>query len=458
MNLIHQLPKILAVIGVIATGIVVWSCAGAGKPTAKTGLIHPEWAKNAVIYEVNVRQYTPEGTFNAFEQHLPRLKAMGVDILWLMPINPIGIKNRKGTLGSYYAVKDYLAVNPEYGTKDDLKALVKKAHDLGMHVIVDWVANHTSWDNNLITEHPDWYKHDSTGKIIAPVKDWTDVAGLNYDKKGLREYMTNALIYWVKEVDVDGYRCDVADMLPISFWNEAVPKIKEVKHIFMLAEAEKPYMHDTAFDMTYSWSAYQTMNAIAKGTKNAEAMDSVLKADSGKYPNDAIRMRFTTNHDENSWNGTEYSRLGDAAKTFAVLCFTIPGMPLIYSGQESGLHRSLKFFDKDLVDWDKYSLAGFYTTLDKLKHDNLALACGVEGGKMIKIATDNDKNVYSFLREKDNNTVFVIMNLSPTDQKATLKANNYAGDFKNLFEGKDVHIDGPLTVNLKPWEYRVLYK
>jgi cyclomaltodextrinase len=457
-DLIQHLPKILAFILLIAAGIVIGSCAGSRKETSKEGLVHPEWAKNAVLYEVNVRQYTPEGTFKAFEKHLSRLKAMGVDILWLMPVNPIGIKNRKGSLGSYYSVKDYLAVNPEYGTKEDLKQLVKKAHDLGMHVIIDWVANHTSWDNNLITEHPDWYKHDSTGKIIPPVPDWTDVAGLNYKNKELREYMTNALIYWVKEADIDGFRCDVAGMLPVSFWNEAVPKIKAVKHVFMLAEWETPEMHDTAFDMTYSWNAYQVMNAIAKGKKTAVALDSVVKSDSAKYPADAIRMRFTTNHDENSWNGTEYTRLGEGAKTFAVLCFTMPGMPLIYSGQESAFNRSLKFFDKDMIDWDNFPLAGFYTQLDKLKKENMALSAGSAGGDMVKVASDNNKNVYSFLRIKDNNIVFVILNLSPFEQKATLKGNNYSGDYQSLFEKKDIHIDGSLSVTLRPWEYRVYFK
>jgi 1,4-alpha-glucan branching enzyme len=457
-DFIQHLPKILALIVLVAAGIVIWSCAGSSKETSKDGLVHPEWAKNAVLYEVNIRQYTPEGTFKAFEKHLSRLKAMGVDILWLMPVNPIGIKNRKGSLGSYYAVKDYLAVNPEFGTKDDLKDLVNKAHELGMHVIIDWVANHTSWDNNLIAEHPDWYKHDSTGKIIAPVPDWTDVAGLNYAKKEVRDYMTNALIYWVREADIDGFRCDVAGMIPVSFWDEAVPKIKAVKHVFMLAEWETPEMHDTAFDMTYSWNAYQVMNAIAKGKKTAVALDSVLKSESAKYPADAIRMRFTTNHDENSWNGTEYTRLGDGAKTFAVLCFTMPGMPLIYSGQESAFNRSLKFFDKDIIDWDSFPLAGFYTQLDKLKKENMALSAGSAGGKMIKLDSDNGDNVYSFLRKKDNNTVFVILNLSPSEQKAILKGNNYSGDYKSLFENKDTHLDGSLSVILKPWEYRVYYR
>jgi len=375
-----------------------------------------------------------------------------------MPVNPIGIKNRKGSLGSYYSVKDYRGINPEFGTLNDFRALVKRIHQLGMHVIIDWVANHTSWDNNMITEHPEWYTHDSTGKIISPVADWKDAADLNYDKKELREYMTNSLIYWVKEADVDGFRCDVADMIPVSFWNEAVPKIKQVKHVFMLAEAEKPYMHDTAFDMTYSWDIYQDMNAIAKGKKTPATLDSILKSDSSRYPAGAYRMHFTTNHDENSWNGTEYARLGDAAKTFAVLCYTIPGLPLIYSGQESALNRSLKFFDKDTIEWEGFPLAGFFTTLNKLKKGNTALANGADGGEMIKVTSDHDTNVYSFIRKKDKNVVFVITNLSPVEIKATLTGEVYAGDYRDLFENKDIHIDGNLAVTLKPWEYRVYYK
>jgi len=223
-----------------------------GKRT--TVVNHPELSRQATIYEVNIRQYTPKGTFKAFEQELPRLQKMGVNILWLMPINPLGEKKRKGSLGSYYSVRDYLTVNPEYGTLQDFKELVRKAHELGMKVIIDWVANHTSWDNELIIKHPDWYKKDSKGNIISPVADWTDVAGLDYSKPGLRQHMTDALAYWVKETDIDGYRCDVAGMLPVDFWNQAIPKIQKIKSLFMLAEEETPKIHDTGlFDASYSW-------------------------------------------------------------------------------------------------------------------------------------------------------------------------------------------------------------
>jgi 1,4-alpha-glucan branching enzyme len=457
-DLLHNLPKILAILALVVTGILIWACSGSKKGAGRTAVVHPRWSKNAVMYEVNLRQFTPEGTFKAFEQHLPRLRAMGIDILWLMPITPIGIKNRKGTLGSYYSVKDYLGTNPEFGTMDDFRELVKKAHELGMYVIIDWVANHTSWDNNLITEHPDWYTHDSAGKIISPVPDWADVADLNYDRKELREYMTNAFIYWVKEADVDGFRCDMAGMVPVSFWNEAVPKIKAVKPVFMLAEWETPEMHDTAFDMTYSWELFHMMNEIAKGSKTADMIDSLLAKESEKFPADAYRLRFITNHDENSWKGTEYERMGDAVKTFTVLTYTLPGMPLIYSGQESAFNRRLSFFEKDTIDWNGFQMASLYATLNKMKKENSALSGGADGGEMIRIATDNDIAVYSFLRKKEKNSVFVLLNLSPAEQKVTLKGDLYAGKYKNLFDNTAIQISSSMVVTLNPWEYRVYIK
>lgn len=421
-------------------------------------LVHARWTRNATIYEVNVRQYTPEGTFKAFKQHLPRLKKMGVNIIWLMPINPIGIKERKGSLGSYYAVKDYLAVNPEFGNLADLKELVKKAHSLGMYVIIDWVANHTSWDNDLVTKHPDWYKKDARGNIIAPVPDWTDVAGLDYSQEGLRKYMTDALCYWVREAGIDGFRCDVAGMLPVSFWNHAIPEVRKIKPIFTLAEWETPEMHDTAFDATYSWDLYKLGNDIAAGKKTADKIDSNYAAETKKYSPDAYRMRFTTNHDENSWNGTEYSRLGEGARTFAVLFFTFPGIPLIYSGQESAMNKSLRFFDKDTINWGKFPLQEFYTTLCALKKSNKALLNGNAGGALVKVSNDQEKSVYSFTREKNGNKILVILNL--TAKPCTVRfpdgipGKKWVAVFGNvrLPEGKKQEL------RLNPWQYLVYQK
>ncbi|MCK5822638.1 MAG: alpha-amylase, partial [Bacteroidales bacterium] len=255
--------KIIKKLFLVLIAVAIVSCVNNNKKKSSS-VKHPDWTKNKNIYEVNIRQYTDEGDFKSFEKHLPRLKQMGVDILWIMPVQPIGEKNKKGSLGSYYSIKDYLAVNPEFGTMDDFKHIVDKAHELKMYVILDWVANHTSWDNNLITEHPEWYTHDSLGNIVSPVEDWTDVADLNYYNNELRTYMINALEFWVKQTDIDGFRCDVAGMVPTDFWNDAREKLDKIKPVFMLAEWESPELQKHAFDMTYSWALNGLMNDIAK--------------------------------------------------------------------------------------------------------------------------------------------------------------------------------------------------
>ena len=424
----------------------------------KEGMKHVDWSRNATIYEVNIRQYTPEGTFKAFEQHLPRLQKMGIKILWLMPINPIGVKNRKGSLGSYYSIQDYLKVNPEYGTLRDFSDLVKQAHNLGMKVIIDWVANHSAWDNPLITEHPEWYKKDAKGNIISPVADWTDVAGLDYSQAGLRKYMTDALAYWVKETDIDGYRCDVAGMVPIDFWNKAIPEIQKIKPLFMLAEDENPRMHDTAFDATYSWDLFHTMNAIAQGKKTANSIDSIYQAELKRYQQDAYRMRFTSNHDENSWNGTEYERLGEGAQAFAVFAFTFPGIPLMYSGQESAMTRRLRFFDKDTIPWGDYPLAPFYTKLTALKTASNLLDAGNAGGAFIKVPTSNDKAVYAFIRRNQKNQMFVILNLSGLEQTADLRGDDFTGNYKEVFSGTRHTFSKNEKITLKAWSYQIYSK
>lgn len=420
---------------------------------------HVAWSRNATIYEVNIRQFTPQGTFKAFEQELPRLQKMGVGILWLMPINPLGEKKRKGSLGSYYSVSDYLDVNPEYGTKSDFIDVVKKAHELGMKVIIDWVANHTSWDNRLISKHPEWYKKDSAGNIVPPVADWTDVAALDYSQPGLREYMADALLYWIKEADIDGYRCDVAGMLPISFWHETIPKLKEVKPIFMLAEDESPKMHDTGyFDATYSWELFHAMNSIAQGKKPAMVIDSIYGAELKKYPGDAFRMRFTSNHDENSWNGTEFERMGEGARTFAVFCFTFPGIPLVYSGQESAMNRRLRFFDKDTIPWGNYPLESFYTTLTELKTKTNLLDAGDAGGKFIKVPTSNDQVVYAFLRRTPDNQLLVVLNMSNQPTTVQLKGSEFSGEYQEVFTSSTRTFGNNEKITLNAWAYQVYVK
>jgi glycosidase len=416
---------------------------------------HADWTKNANIYEVNIRQYTNEGTFNAFAKELPRLKDMGVDILWIMPINPVGEKNRKGSLGSYYSVKDYQKVNPEFGSNEDFKNLVKQAHNLDMKIIVDWVANHTSWDNWLIEEHPDWYTHDSLGNIIPPVADWTDAADLNYDVAALRQYMTESLEYWIKEADIDGYRCDVAGMVPLDFWIDVRKKLDAIKPVFMLAEWEAPEAH-LAFDMTYGWEFHHIMNEIAQKKQPLSAIDQYFTRMDTTFQPEDYRMMFTSNHDENSWNGTEFERMGDAAINMAVLSATVPGMPMVYTGQEAKLNKRLKFFEKDTIEWGKYEMVRFYKSLLNLKKDYEALWNGNYGGNMARISTSADSVIYSFIRAKYQDKILVFLNFSGNEQCFSINDSVYFGKYLSLSAQKKCEISKDYILKLAPWGYEIL--
>lgn len=416
-----------------------------------------ERTKDDVIYEVNIRQFTPEGTFKAFEAHIPRLKTMGVDILWLMPIFPISEKNRKGELGSYYAVADYKKVNPNFGTEDDLRSLIKTAHDNDMLVILDWVANHTGWDNHWITEHPEWYTQDSTGQIIVPEgTDWTDVADLNYDNEDMRAAMTDALVYWVKEFDVDGYRCDVAGMVPTDFWNNVRTELDAVKPVFMLAEAEKLELHDKAFDMGYAWHLHHIMNQVAAGKQNADSIRQYFVHAQEEYPKSVYRMAFTSNHDENSWNGTVFERMPESYEAFAVFTYVIPGMPLIYSGQEAGLDKRLEFFTKDEIEWKEHELTQLYTQLGKIKKDNPALFAGEFGGDMELVKTDKDDRIFAFTRTKDENTVLAVFNFSAKPED--LSFSGIDGTYIDAFSGQEVNLNEQSPLATDAWGYKVLIR
>jgi len=440
--------------------IILVACSGPKKeaPVKKAPpqsfVAHPEWSRNATIYEVNIRQYTPEGTFEAFLEHIPRLKKMGIDILWLMPINPIGEKNRKGTLGSYYSIRDYKGVNPEFGTLDDFKKVVEKAHQEGMKVIIDWVANHTSWDNSWITEHHDWYTKDSLDHMVSPF-DWSDVADLNYDNMELWIGMLDALKYWVEETDIDGYRCDVAGMVPLEFWDTARAELDKIKPVFMLAEAEEQPHHTRAFDMSYAWELHHILNSIAKGEMNAMALETYYNKQDTLYPADAYRMLFTSNHDENSWKGTEFERMGEGSICMAVLTATLPGMPLVYNGQESAFNKRLRFFEKDTIDWKDYRLEPFYRKLFALKHAYQPLWNGSWGGRMERISTTADSSVFAFMREKEGDRVFVLANLTGHVQECKLKGTSFTGKYKEWFAEEEATFGKGATVRLKPWEYKV---
>jgi cyclomaltodextrinase len=429
------------------------------KPVEYVQVKHPEWSKNATIYEVNIRQFTPEGTFKAFESHLPRLKEMGVDIIWLMPIHPIGIEKRKGSMGSYYSIKDYYGVNPEFGTKEDLKALVKKIHSMGMHVIIDWVANHSSWDNALAKDHPDWYSKTPEGHFQpTPWYDWDDVIDFDFNNAELRKYMTDALKYWVKETDIDGYRCDVAGFIPVDFWENAREQLDAIKPVFMLGEWESRDLHARAFDMTYSWSLWDKMHAAAKDNKGIGGMVEYMAHDVSTFPRNAYRMTFTENHDKNSWEGNQYLNFGDALEASMVLAGTVNGMPLVYSGQEAGLDRSLKFFDKDLIAWKEHPFVGMYKKLFALKHQNQALWNGAYGGEMIRIFSDKQDQVISFSREKNGDRIIDIINYSAKPVTVKLNSKYQKGMYKELFTNTDYEIKGDDVFTMGPWKYLILVK
>jgi len=415
------------------------------------------WSKNAVIYEVNVRQYTPEGTFNAFSNHLPQLKELGVDILWFMPIYPISQENRKGTLGSYYAVKDYEGVNPEFGNAADFKTLVKKAHAMGFKVILDWVANHTGRDNAWTKQHPDWFAKDSLGRILAPF-DWTDVSKLNYKNKAMRAAMIDAMRYWVKHFDVDGFRCDVAGEVPTDFWNDARVALDKIKPVFMLAEADKPELTNKAFAMDYNWPLLNVMNGIAKGKKTTADIDKCLAHHDSIFSQASYKMNFLTNHDENSWSGSEYERYGEGVDAFAVLTYTLPGMPLIYTGQEVGMHKRLSFFEKDTVpNWNNPEVFDFYKKLNVLKHTQPALAAGTEGGKVVRYATESPA-LYIFSRQVPDNEVLVVLNLSAKPQLVHFSGKKPTGSFTDYFRNAMLDVAGLEGTTLLPWQYKVLVK
>ena len=425
-------------------------------PPPKSQVIHPDWAKNAVIYEVNIRQFTPEGTFKAFEKHLPRLKQMGIKILWIMPIHPIGVEKRLGELGSYYSVKNYKAVNPEFGDMSDFKHLVASVHRLNMKILIDWVPNHTSWDNPLAQKHPEYYYKDKNNHFIPPLPEWKDVIRLNFYNPETRKYMMSNMKWWIKETDIDGFRCDAAHMVLKEFWDELYPELKKIKHVFMLAEADIPVQHEKGFDMSYDWKFHHLMNDIAKGRKKVKSIKEHFQWVNSVYLGDSYLMQFTSNHDENSWNGTEYERLG--AKTYAVLAATVPGMLLVYNGQESAFNRRLKFFEKDCIEWKFYDLWKFYHTLITLKKYNKALWNGDKGGTMIPFSTNQSSKVFAFCREKYDQKVCVILNLSNKELDVKLKSNSLEGHYNEIFTNKEYTFGNKGKIHLKPWGYLVLEK
>ena len=423
--------------------------------------IHPEWCYSAVLYEMNVRQLTPEGTLRAAEAYLPNLQALGIDAIWLMPIYPIGKEGRKGTLGSYYSIQDYCAINPEFGTMDDFDHFIATAHSLGFKILLDWVANHTARDAKWLQTKPaDWYERESDGTAKVPW-DWTDTAKLNYANHDVWRGQIKAMRFWVEQHNIDGFRCDMAMLVPIEFWQEASYVLHSIKpDIFFLAEAEELNLFDRAFDASYAWEIHHMMCDIAGGARRVWDLRNTLYADREKYPKSAIRMMFTSNHDENSWSGSEFTRFGAALEVMTALTFLWEAsLPLIYTGQEVGYDHSFEFFDRDtLPSLVANEHTQFYRRLINLKHTQRALDSGERGGRIIEIENNAKDCIMTFVRESDDSRVVAILNLSPYTIHADFNTGIYAGSYYNAITGEQTTLPPHVEQDLAPWEYTILHK
>ena len=414
------------------------------------------WTADAVLYQLNTRQFTSEGTFKAAQRQLPRLAAMGVDIIWLMPIHPIGEVNRKGSLGSPYAVRDYRGVNPELGTEAEFRAFVDEAHRLGLKVILDWVANHSAYDNPLTVSHPEWYTRTSEGALMSPAgTDWSDVADFDYSQPALRQYMTESLVYWVREFGVDGYRADVAGYVPTDFWDTARAELDKVKPVFMLAEWEQRDLHARAFDATYGWGWKEAMQRLVKSGEGAGPMRGYYAGQSETWPHAAMRMVYTENHDQNSWDGVAADIYGPAYEAAIALSFTGPGLPLIYNGQEADNDRQLKFFERDPITWREGQHAALLAKLIALKTEARALHNGRFGAGMVEVPTTATADVFAFTRGPAGERVFAVFNLSPRAQQVVFEQARHHGRYSDALTGAAMAFNGGETLALAPWGYRI---
>lgn len=454
---------------IIFCGFTLFACGSGNESSSKSTttknvdtdtsikMVHPEWSAQSNIYEVNVRQFSPEGSFSAVTAALPRLQKMGVQILWFMPVTPIGIEGRKmkaTDLGSYYAVRNYQALNEEFGTAADWSLLVKTAHQLGMKVIVDWVANHTAPDHPWTKSNPEFYMRDSVGTILPPNADWTDTRELNYDNREMRDSMIAAMNWWLKTFDIDGFRCDIAEEVPVDFWAQAIPVLRKEKEIFMLAEGEQPALHEAGFNATYTWSVFHLMNEVAGGKKTIADLKKKLEENQASFPAHAYRMYFTSNHDENSWNGTEFERMGAGAQTFAVLTQVLGNsIPLIYSGQESAQKKRLLFFERDPIQWGDYTYAAFYEKLLNLRKNNPALAATAP----MKFHDSGHPMVLILERMQGDHSVITVLNMSnqavSIQSDKTVLTKVESEKYQALFEQK--WAKGKDTWTIPAWGFEV---
>lgn len=454
-----------------ATRTATVSAADPYTPQREMRVTPPAWSRDATIYQINLRQFTREGTLRAAEAELPRLKDLGVDILWLMPIHPIGEQNRKGTLGSPYSVRDYRAVNPELGTLEDFKRFVARAHALGLKVIIDWVANHSAWDNPLVAAHPEWYERDWKGDF-HPTSwwDWSDIIEFDYSQAGLRRYMAESMAFWVREAGVDGFRCDVAGYVPLDFWNAVRRELQAIKPVFMLAEAAERDVHFEAFEASYGWDLHNGLRAVAMQGAGVDALAGYYSGQDNLFPRGSMRLVFTSNHDKNSWEGTEFEMFGPAVEAAIVLTFVGDGIPMIYNGQEAGNTKRLQFFERDPIEWRAHPHAALFRSLNALKAATPAIWNGPWGARMVRTANSSPQRVLSFVREHrtgardtqggalSSSKLLAVFNFSPQAQRVTLPEALAHGVYREplgVQPDLERRIDGATEVELPAWGWRV---
>ncbi|MXO49255.1 alpha-amylase [Erythrobacter vulgaris] len=430
------------------------------KPQSKVSIQHPEWSRDAVLYQINTRQFTEEGTFRAAQQELPRLKDLGVDILWLMPIHPIGLENRKGTLGSPYSVQDYYAVNPEFGTEEDFRAFLDAAHEQGFKVILDLVANHTAWDNDLAKQHPEWYEKDWKGAFRpTPWWDWSDIIDLDWSQPGVREHVGGAMEYWVREFGVDGYRADVAGYVPLDFWETMRARLEAIRPVFMLGEVQQTAFHFGAFDATYAWDWHNTSKNVAQGKGNATSFYGYYAENESLWPRDAMRMTYIENHDSNAWEGTMDENYGPALEAMTALSFAGEGLPLIHNGMEACNAKRLAFFERDPIDWNQSANCAYGDLLKALivfRETNSALANGHWGGRMQKVETDRPERVFAWVRRNHENKVVAFFNFSEEPVTIRLKSKLANGTYIRFKTNESVTLRAGENLDLPAWGYLLL--
>jgi len=410
------------------------------------------------IYEVNLRQYTPEGSFSVFAKHLPRLKEMGVEILWFMPLTPISMKNRKGTLGSYYAASDLAGINPEFGSLDECKALFRQAREMGFRIIIDWVANHTGWDHHWTIGHPGYYKKDETTGDFKAASGMDDIIELDFDNPEMRKAMIAAMQFWIDECGIDGFRCDLAFWVRLDFWIQARRELRTDKILTWFGEFD-PLDHPDyyeAFDVAYTWTWMHKSEGYCKGNETFPTLMDTLERYREICNERSIPAWFTSNHDENSWNGTEFEKYGERYPVMAVFSFTWPGIPLLYSGQEIPNEKRLEFFEKDSLDWSRpHRYHEFYKTLCKLRKESPVF----DADSVFEWIPGNAENqLLCYKRMKGEAELWTMLNFSTTEHVFNPGSSGLSGVYDDLFDKIPVNCSDDPEIKIPAFGFLLLVK